>query len=172
VSRRTVYQNSWIVVRDDQVIRPDGSDGQYCVIEMNPSVGVVVLSDDQKVFLVGQWRYCFDRFSWEIPTGKCDAGEEPVEAARRELLEEAGVTGGSWIDLGWIDNSNAITTERSRLFLVQQGSQEEPKNIANEPLTGRWVNFSEALDFVRNGTITDAPSVAGLLKTSLFLKRI
>src|SRR5690349_11954310 len=86
---RTVYQNAWIRVREDQVTRPDGTPGIYGVVELKPSIGVVVLNDADQIALVGQWRYVHGRFSWEIPTGGSCVGDETIlDAARRELVEE------------------------------------------------------------------------------------
>ena len=87
-----MYRNPWITVREDDVIRPDGSGGVYGVVEIPASCGVVAIRDDGQVALVGQWRYVHDRYSVEIPTGGSEPGERPVDAAQRELREETGLT--------------------------------------------------------------------------------
>ena len=90
---RPVYENPWIKVREDQVLRPDGQPGIYGVVEFkNRAVGVLPVEDDGAVWLVGQYRYPLQAYSWEIPEGGCPEGETPEETARRELQEETGLT--------------------------------------------------------------------------------
>ena len=94
---RPVYENPWIKVREDQVLRPDGQPGIYGVVEFkNRAVGVLPVEDDGAVWLVGQYRYPLQAYSWEIPEGGSAAGETPEETARRELQEETGLTAGIW----------------------------------------------------------------------------
>ena len=82
-SRRTAYENPWIVVYDDQVSRPDGRPGIYGVVHFrNRAIGVVAIDEDDRVCLVGQYRYPLDEYSWEIPEGGGPLDEDPLEAAR------------------------------------------------------------------------------------------
>ena len=86
-----VYENPWISVREDRVVRPDGEPGIYGVVHYkNVAVGVLPV-DDGHTYLVGQYRYPLDEYSWEIPEGGCPEGEEPLHAAQRELREETGL---------------------------------------------------------------------------------
>lgn len=169
IEKRVVFRDEWISVRQDKVTKPDGALGTYTVVELSPAVGVIALSDAGKVYLVGQWRYCLERFSWEVPTGMSEVGERALRTAERELFEETGITAKVWIDLGSIDNSNAVTTEVSRLFLARQLSQVEPVSNPNEPLVGKWIEFADAVRMVRASEITDATSVAGLLKAWMYI---
>src|SRR6476646_7830329 len=93
---RQVYDNPWISVREDQVLRPDGSPGIYGVVHFkNRAIGVLPVEDDGSIWLVGQHRYPLNAFSWEIPEGGCPEGESPDAAARRELTEETGLSAAS-----------------------------------------------------------------------------
>ena len=115
---RRVYENPWISVREDSVVRPDGEPGIYGVVHYkNTAVGVLPVEDDH-VYLVGQYRYPLDRYSWEIPEGGCPEGEEPLGAARRELREETGLEAGSWRRLGEAYLSNSVADEYAVWFLA------------------------------------------------------
>src|SRR5690349_16648205 len=101
LSTRPIYENPWIKVREDQVIRPDGNPGIYGVVEFQSwAIGVVPLTEDGDTFLIGQYRYTLDQYSWEIPEGGGAKTETPLEAAQRELREEAGITASTWTYLG------------------------------------------------------------------------
>ena len=88
-SRRAVYENAWLDVFHDEVVRPDGQPGIYGVIHFrNHAVAIVAIDDRDRVALVGQWRYTLDAYSWELPEGGVPPGETPLEGAQRELREE------------------------------------------------------------------------------------
>src|SRR5215475_10037631 len=108
-----------MVIREDRVIRPDGAEGIYGVVEIPLSCGIVAIDDRDQIALVSQWRYTLGKVSLEIPTGGSEPGESPLEAAGRELAEEAGLEAGEWMTLGSIDNSNGITTDVSHIFLAR-----------------------------------------------------
>src|SRR5215210_250185 len=94
---RRVYENAWISVREDEVVRPDGQPGIYGVVEMQTwALGVVALDDGGQTYLVGQYRYPLELYSWEIPEGGGSPGLSPLESASRELREETGLTAERW----------------------------------------------------------------------------
>lgn len=118
VSSKRVYDNPWITVREDQVIRPDGEPGIYGVVHYkNIAVGVLAVEEDH-VYLVGQYRYPLQRYSWEIPEGGCPEGEEPQRAAQRELREETGLEAARWRMLGEAHLSNSAADEYAVWFLA------------------------------------------------------
>lgn len=169
LSSRVVYENPWITVREDQVIRPDGKPGIYSVVEIPASAGVVALGAHDQIALVSQWRYTLGKISLEIPTGGSEPGESPLEAARRELAEEAGLEAGEWTTLGSIDNSNGSTTDVSHIFLARAlaplpGGQ---RRQGDEQIEVVWRPFREALELVLAGEITESVSVAGILKAAV-----
>jgi 8-oxo-dGTP pyrophosphatase MutT (NUDIX family) len=167
VGSRTVYRNPWLSVREDRVIRPDGTDGIYGVVEIAPSCGIVAIGDDGRIALVGQWRYVHGRFSLEIPTGGSEAGETPLDAARRELAEETGLRAGRWTALGTVDNSNGVTTDVAHIFLARDLTAGPAAQAGNEPIELSWVPFPDAVRAVLAGEITESVSVAGILKAEI-----
>jgi 8-oxo-dGTP pyrophosphatase MutT (NUDIX family) len=168
LSRRTLYDNPWIVVYEDQVRRPDGLPGIYGVVHFhNLAVGVVALDEADRVLLVGQYRYTLDLYSWEIPEGGAPAGEEPLAAIQRELLEETGFSARRWQEILRAHLSNSVTDEEAICYLAQDLEPGTPRPEGTEQLQLRWVPFETALNMIARGEITDALSIAGLQRVAL-----
>jgi 8-oxo-dGTP pyrophosphatase MutT (NUDIX family) len=164
---RLVYENSWISVREDSVVRPDGEPGIYGVVHYkNTAVGVLPVEDDH-VYLVGQYRYPLERYSWEIPEGGCPEYEEPLRAARRELKEETGLEAESWRRLGEAYLSNSVADEHAVWFLATDLTPGEPQNEGTEVIGVRRVPLREAVAMVMDGRITDALSALALTTYAL-----
>lgn len=167
-SRRIAYENPWITVWHDEVTRPDSSPGIYGVVHFaNLAAGAVVLDDDDRIVLVGQHRYTFDGWSWEIPEGGVPAGETALEGVRRELREETGLDAATWREIARVDLSNSVTDERAVLFLATDLTQGEAAPEPSEALEIRWVAFAEALAMTLDGRITDAMSVVAIQRVAL-----
>jgi 8-oxo-dGTP pyrophosphatase MutT (NUDIX family) len=170
LSSRTIYRNPWLVLREDRVIRPDGAEGIYSVVEMRPSYGIVAINEENQIALVGQWRYVHNKYSLEILTGGSEQDEAPLDAAKRELQEETGLTARDWMALGTIDNSNGVTTDIAHLFLVRNLTPGPSVPQGDEQVELRWMPFADAVLSVIKGEITESVSVAAILKTE-FLGR-
>ena len=160
-----------MVIREDKVIRPDGAEGIYGVVEMPPSCGIVAIDDRDQIAMVSQWRYTLGKMSVEIPTGGAAHGELPLDAAKRELIEETGLTAVNWAPLGTIDNSNGITTDVAHMFLARQLSTGPVIQQGDEQVELHWMNFADAVSSVMAGDITESVSVAAILKTELLRLR-
>lgn len=166
----TKYENPWIKVREDSVLKPNGEPGIYGVVEFkNVAVGVVALNARREIVLVGQYRYPLSAYSWEIPEGGCPAGEQPLKAAKRELLEETGLKAKTWKRLFEMTLSNSSTNERAVVFLATGLTQHEAKPEDTEVLKTKTVKLTKAVNMVLSGDITDAISVAALLYSGLEL---
>lgn len=164
---RTAYENRWIRVREDQVLRPDGKPGLYGVVEIRPSVGIVAMDDQDRVVLVGQWRYTMDRYSWEVPRGGSHDGEADMQAvAARELAEEAGVTAAHWRALGPVDVCNGVARDVQSLFLATGLSPTDRNLDPEEEIQLQWTPFSKAIEMAMDGRITEVCSVAALLRVA------
>jgi 8-oxo-dGTP pyrophosphatase MutT (NUDIX family) len=167
-SSRTAYQNAWIRVREDEVLRPDGHPGIYGVVEIRPSVGIVATNDRDEVVLVGQWRYALGRHSIEIPRGGSSPGEtNMLEVAKRELAEEAGLLAVHWEQIGTVDVCNGVADDVQTLFWARGLSETEMNLDPEEDIVVEWQPFEEAVRMVMNGCITEVCSVAAILKVAL-----
>ncbi len=172
LSNQTVYENPWIKVSHREVITPSGTDGIYGIVHFkNIAVGVVPLDENNHTWLVGQYRYALDKYSWELPEGGCPEGEDPLEAGKRELLEETGIMAKEWSPLLTMDISNSVSDEVGVAFIARDLSFGEAVPEETEDLAVRKVPFEEALQMVMNGEITDAFSIAMILKTKILLSQ-
>jgi len=160
---RPIYENPWISVREDEVVRPDGAPGIYGVVHYkNTAVGVLPVEDGH-VYLVGQYRYPLERYSWEIPEGGCPEDEDPLHAARRELKEETGFEASHWEKLGEADLSNSVADERAVWFLATGLVPGERQPEGTEVIGMRRVPFDEALAMALDGRMRDALSQLAIL---------
>lgn len=172
LGRQVLYGNPWIRLREDRIRHRSGADGIYSVCGFRRTAcGVLALDEEDRVVLVGQWRYPHEVYSWEIPEGGGEEHESPFEAIRRELREETGLLAHDWEPLLHFLPSNCSTDEEAYLFLAQDlgaaegGSAPEP----DEELTVRREPFTDALDRVFSGEITDSLTVVALL--ALYARR-
>lgn len=166
LSSREVYNNPWIRVREDQVINPSGGRGIYGVVEFkNRAVGVIPIDDEDHTWLVGQYRYTQDLYEWEIPEGGCPEGEELLECAARELIEETGIIAAEYeLLLDGIQLSNSTTNEKAYIYVARGLTHAESSPEETERLDVRRVPVTEAIQMALDGQIRDGMSVLGLLK--------
>jgi 8-oxo-dGTP pyrophosphatase MutT (NUDIX family) len=166
-STQIVYRNTWIQVREDEVIRPDGGAGVYGVVEIRPSVGVVAINERDEVVLAGQWRYTLNRYSWEIPRGGSHPGETDMrKVAERELAEEVGVRASEWKLLGPVDVCNGVTDDVQSLFLATGLSPVSRNLDPEEEIAITWKPFEEVVAMAMDGGITEVCSVAAILRVA------
>ena len=162
---RVVYDNPWITVYEDRVVNPGGGENQYGHIHFkNKAIAIVPLDDQGNTWLVGQDRYTLGAYSWEVPMGGAASDEEPLDAAKRELKEETGLSAAKWTSIMRLHTSNSITDEEGFVFLAENLSEGEPAFEETEKLEIRKLSLDHALEMVSSGQITDAISVAAILK--------
>jgi 8-oxo-dGTP pyrophosphatase MutT (NUDIX family) len=163
------YRNPWITVREDRVIQPDGQEGSFGVVEMTPGVSVLPVGDDGTVYLVRVYRYTIDRHSLEALAGGIEDGEDPREAARRELREEVGIDAAELIDLGVVDQLTEVVVAPDRLFLARGLSFRKPDREETEEIERVAVPLQQAVEWAYDGTISHATSAVLILKAARHL---
>jgi 8-oxo-dGTP pyrophosphatase MutT (NUDIX family) len=170
LSSRDVYDNSWIKVTEFAVINPSGGKGIYGKVHFkNLAIGIIALDEHLNTWLVGQYRFPADKYSWEIPEGGCPMNMQPLDGAKKELKEETGLVAHSWEVILEMDLSNSVTDEHSIVYLAYDLEQHQSSPEETEDLQVRKLPFDEAYTMVEDGTITDAISVAAIMKVKLML---
>lgn len=164
---RVVYDNPWISVSEHQATAPTGAAALYGLVSFkNLALAVLPIDEQGRVVLVGQHRFPFGDYSWEIPEGGGPRGEEPLDGARRELVEEAGLAAAEWREILRMQLSNSVTDELAVGFLATGLSPTGGAAHADdtEDFALARVPFREALDAAMAGHIRDALTVAMLLR--------
>lgn len=166
-SKKLVYENPWIILEEHQVITPSGKDGIYGQVKFkNKALGIVPLDNEDNTWLVGQFRYTLDAYSWEIPMGGGPLEDDILLSAERELKEETGLTAKKWTQIMKIHTSNSVTDEEGFVFLAEDLEEGETAFDDTEDLKVIRLPLTEAIEKVMKGEITDAISIAGLLKVA------
>jgi 8-oxo-dGTP pyrophosphatase MutT (NUDIX family) len=165
LSEEVKYDNRWINVTEFQVINPGGGHGIYGKVHFkNKAIGIVALDDEMNTWLVGQFRYTLNEWSWEIPEGGGASDQSPLDAAKRELKEETGLNAKKWSQILRLHTSNSVTDEEGFLYLAEELSEGEKDLEETEADMKIWkLPLQEALQMVTEGKITDALSIMGLL---------
>lgn len=167
---RIAYENPWIRVREDRVIRPDGGEGLYGVLLVRPAVFIVALTESGEVLLVRLYRYTTGSHAWEVPAGSANGGD-PLDAAKREFREEAGMKAESWEEIGTFESLNGVADARCHVFLARGLTEVEGQAQEEEGITEvRAFPFEELSRMIRRGEIRDSETLACLMITEAWFK--
>lgn len=159
------YATPWISVSHHDVVDPSGATGIYGVVHFrNIAVGILVLDAELNTWIVGQYRYPIQAYSWEIPEGGGARDIPTLISAQRELREEAGITATSWTEILRMDLSNSASDEEAVVYLAQGLSLQTAEPDHNEELALRKLPFTELLELVLSGEVRDSITVAAVLK--------
>ena len=170
LSAKEIYDNKWIHVTEYDVINPSGGKGIYGKVNFkNIAIGIVPLDDELNTYLVGQYRFTLNKYSWEIPEGGCPFNEHPLDAAKRELLEETGLKANHWQQILTMHLSNSVSDECNISYVAKGLQQFAPMPEETEQLVVKKIKFDEVFKMVNDGLITDSVSVAAILKVKLML---
>ena len=165
---RVVYENDWMTVMEDRVTNPGGGENLYGHVRFkNVAVAILPIDDQGNTRLVGQSRYTLGEYSWELPMGGADLQENPLDAAQRELQEETGLTAGDWTELMRLHPSNSITDELGIVFVARDLAEGTACPEESEDITVKTVSLNEAVQMAMDGRITDAITVAALLRVKI-----
>ncbi len=161
------YENDWIRIEHHDVIKPNGEPGIYGKVHFkNTAIAVLPIDKDGNTYLVGQYRYTINSYSWELPEGGC-LNESPLDAAKRELKEETGLIAKKWTFLGEQYLSNSVTDEKSMMFLAENLTLQASEPESTEVLQIKKIPVKEAIQMALNGEIKDVLSAATLMNYAL-----
>lgn len=162
---KKIFENPWLTLHEDKVINPGGGISHYGKINFkNIAIGIIPLDENNNTWLVGQYRYVPDCYSWEIPMGGGPLNINPLDSAKRELKEETGLTARNWQEIMKLHTSNSVTDERGLVYVARELTQGKTELEETEDLLIKKLPLEEAIERVLNGEITDAVSICGLLK--------
>jgi len=172
INTKEAYDNPWIQVTHRDVINPGGGEGIYGVVHFkNLAIGIIPLDEDMNTWLVGQYRYTMNEYTWEIPEGGGIIGVNPLEGAKRELEEETGITAANWLKITDLATSNSVTDERGVVYVARDLSYGEANPEESEDLRIKKLPFSEVVEMVMRGEITDSVAMIGIMKVKLMMDR-
>jgi 8-oxo-dGTP pyrophosphatase MutT (NUDIX family) len=166
IKSKKIYKNPWISVREDQVIRPDGKEGIFGVVEALDGVTILALNSENQVYLVKEYHYAQEREDYEAPSGGMDKGETPLAAAKRELKEEAGLTAKKWTYLGLVDPFTVVFKAPNHLFLAEDLKEGKSEEKEKGLIKLKKFPLGEVLGMIDEGKITHSATVAVALKVA------
>lgn len=171
-SSKIVYENRRFSIREDQVVRPDGKDGVFYVMDRAPVVVMIPMTKENEVYLIRINRYTTKKTHWELPAGSSDKQDELV-AAKRELKEETGLISKDWLKVGELEVAPGMTGQMTHVFVARdvEATSEDEHEEENIDKIQKFP-FKKILQMIESGEIVNSPSIAAIMKASLYLKFI
>jgi len=167
-----VYDNPWINVTHREVLNPSGNSGIYGMVHFkNLAIGILPLDEDYNTWIVGQYRYTLEQYSWEIPEGGGLLEADPIKSAQRELIEETGIRATKWTKILDLHTSNSVTDEMGLAYVAQGLTMGEAEPEDSEDLKLKKLPFAEVVEMVMRGEITDALAMTTILKAKIMIDR-
>lgn len=169
-SEKEIYSNPWIRLTEHDVTNPSGGKSLYGKVHYkNWAIGIIPLDENQHTWLVGQYRYTLDAYSWEIPMGGGPLHKSIIDSAKRELKEETGLSAKKWTEICKIHTSNSVTDEVGIAYLAEELTEGETEFEETEDLQVKKVLFREAVEMCDRGEITDSLSIAAIYRLARIL---
>lgn len=170
---KKVHENAFFYVTEDDVIRPDGSEGKFfSVVQPVGGVMIVAMDDKEQMLLIGLHRYAVDKYSLEVPGGRID-DNEPLEAAKIELREEAGLQAENWKLLGTTHPAKGLLNETNYIYLATGLTQTDDNEQEEEGIEEtRWVPFEQIWGMIEAGEITDGQTITALALVAIELHKL
>ena len=170
LTNETAYESAWIKVTRHDVINPAGNPAVYSVVHFkNVAIAVLALDEEYNTWIVGQYRYPINQYSWEVPEGGSPLGDDFLESGKRELLEETGIKANKWTKIQELHLSNSVSDEFGVIYIAQDLSFHESEPEESEDLKVRKLPFKELYEMVENGEITDSLTVTTVLKAKIMI---
>ncbi len=169
---KEIYDNPWIKVTHREVLNPSGGEGIYGVVHFkNLAIGILPLDEEYNTWIVGQYRYTLEEYSWEIPEGGGIIGEDPLDSAKRELKEETGLVASNWTKILDMNTSNSVTDEVGLAYVAKDLIQEEAEPEDTEQLIVKKLPFTELFEMLMRGEIKDSLSMVTIFKAKEMIDR-
>lgn len=168
-SSKTLYEGVALSLKLEQATYPDGASGILEIVRHPGGAATVALNEKHEICLIRQYRFAAGGWLWEIPAGRIEHKEDPLETAKRELREEAGVTANEWKPIGAIYPSPGICDERIFLYMASDLSRHSIEHEKDEYIEIYWVPFDEAIGWIQQGKIVDAKSIISLLYVKSYI---
>ncbi len=173
VSSKVLLRTPRFIIRKDEVIRPSGKQAEMYVVQRKAAIFVAALNEKNEIYLIKLYRYMPQKDSWEVVAGGVDENEDLLTAAKRELIEEAGLKAKKWIDLGEMQIAGGMTDGICHIFVAEDLTQTEAIGQLEEGIEEiRPVSFAEAIKMIKSGDITSSQTIAVLMRIGLYLNLV
>ena len=172
ISSRIAWSCPWYSIRQDEIITPDGSPGEYNVIEKEAAVWIVPVTINKELVLINHYRYTIDDWCWEVPAGSVKQGQTLEEAAQEELREEIGGIEAKFEYIGQFYTANGICNEIGHIFLATEVFLGEPEHEPAEIIEIHLKSIPEALKMAKSNQVDDGPSALAIMLCSQQLETI
>ena len=164
MANKLLHKGNLIELHHERVDFPQGGHTYFDIVKHPGGAVIAAINEKDEICLLEQWRHAISKTIWELPAGCLEPNEPPIETAKRELEEEAGVVASEWRDLGYISSSPGFSNELLYLFEARNISDGTLKLDDAEQLQAHWIAIDKAYDMALNGDIIDAKTLAVLLK--------
>lgn len=172
LNSKDVYKNPWLTLREDTVMRPEGKEGIFGIVTITSGVSILPMDSDGNVYLIDEFQYAINKQTLLTISGGIDPGETPIEAARRELKEESGISAAEWTNLGSVDSLTMLVDCTMHLFLAKNLTVGIADTTDQKTIKLVKMSLQEAVDRVMKSQIAPAAGNVLILKAKQYLETL